>query len=86
MLREQTQRRLDKQLIGREALIGLAGAADEYTDAPDWDRFISYGGEPSTLGGVDWVRLTNRENDYRRLGRGPGLRLSASRLLTRRRR
>ena len=73
LLREQTQRRLDKQLIGKEALVGIAGAEDEYRDAPDWDRFISYGAEPGTLGACDWVRLTTLESDYKRLGAGPGL-------------
>jgi hypothetical protein len=73
LLREQTQRRLDKQLIGKEALLGLAGAADEYRDAPDWDRFITYGAEPGLLGSCDWVRLTNLDSDYKRLGAGPGL-------------
>jgi hypothetical protein len=73
LLREQTQRRLDKQLIGKEALLGLAGAADEYSDARDWDRFISYGAEPGVLGAPDWVRLTTLTDDYKRLGSGPGL-------------
>jgi hypothetical protein len=73
LLRAQTQRRLDKQLIGKEALIGLAGAQDEYRDAPDWDRFISYGAAPSLLGGCDFVRLTNLNSDYLELGDGPGI-------------
>jgi hypothetical protein len=73
ILREQTQRRLDKQLIGKETLLGLAGAADEYRNAPDWQRFISYGAQPGVLGACDWVRLTNLKSDYKRLGTGPGL-------------
>lgn len=73
LLRAQTQRRLDKQLIGKEALLGLAGADDEYNNAPDWDRFISYGAEPSVLGACDFVRLTTLKSDYLELGKGAGL-------------
>ena len=71
LLRSQTQRRIDKQLVGRELLTGAAAAPEpEYEDAPDWERFITYGSEPSKLGSIDWLRLTDSTRDYRRLGGG----------------
>jgi hypothetical protein len=70
ILREQTQRRLDRQLIGRELLKGVATGEFEYEHAPDWDKFIAYGGRPSEQLSVDWRRLTTLAQDYRRLGTG----------------
>jgi hypothetical protein len=62
LLRDQTQRRIDMDLIGRENI--QRGADDDETDHDyvadeDWpDRFISYGTRPSLQGGVDIHRLT----------------------------
>ena len=64
ILRHQTQRRIDKELIGRE-LVG-----DDYELDPDWADFASHGGLPSRLGAFDWLRLTGPEADFRLLGYG----------------
>ena len=72
ILREQTQRRVDRQLIGQELLKGVASGEFEYEGVPDWDKFTSYGGKPSAQGSVDWRRLTSLGQDYRRLGAGIG--------------
>lgn len=61
VLRSQTQRRIDKELVGRELL------HREYVNDPDWDEFLSHGAKPSELGGFDFARLTGPEEDYRRL-------------------
>lgn len=70
ILRQQTQRRLDKQLIGKELLQGVAAGGVEYQGASDWGSFISYGGRPSAQGRPDWRRLTSFGSDYRRLQQG----------------
>lgn len=64
ILREQTQRRIDKELIGREFV------EQEYMNDKDWADFNSHGGRPSTLGGYDWQRLTTSEEDYQALKQG----------------
>lgn len=64
ILREQTQRRLDKELVGRELL------AEEYRDDKELDTFITYGARPSDIGGYDWQRLTGRQYDYHSLKMG----------------
>lgn len=63
LLRNQTQRRIDMELVGKEQIRRHAtGEPDErfdYDDDPDWQgQFISYGGRPSEMGGVDIRRLT----------------------------
>ncbi|WP_019886663.1 Z1 domain-containing protein [Streptomyces purpureus] len=78
LLRGQTQRRLDMELIGRENI--LRGAAPEdvtalvgidYQDDEDWPhKFVSHGGRPSTLGAFDIERLTTRLDDYKGLMQG----------------
>ena len=70
ILRQQTQRRLDKQLIGKELLKGVAAAEFEYANADDWEEFIAHGARPRDLGVVDWIRLTTLASDYRRLRQG----------------
>jgi hypothetical protein len=74
LLRNQTQRRLDKELIGKEHLRPKdTDPPDEeldYQDDAEWERFISHGGRPSELGFFDWIRLTGEEFDYRRLKAG----------------
>jgi hypothetical protein len=60
-LRDQTQRRLDKELLGQELV------RDEYRDALDWAEFISHGGLPSHQGAYDWERLTTGKEDFRQL-------------------
>lgn len=64
ILREQTQRRIDKELIGKEFV------EQEYMNDRDWEDFNSHGGRPSTLGNYDWQRLTTSEEDYQALKQG----------------
>ncbi len=64
ILRHQTQRRIDKELLGRE-LVG-----EDYEHDPDWSTFASHRGLPSTLGFFDWLRLTGPRGDYVLLGYG----------------
>nr|WP_228536522.1 Z1 domain-containing protein [Nocardia sp. XZ_19_231] len=73
LLRAQTQRRLDMELVGRENI--LRGAADyesDYSDDPAWiqRRFLEFGELPSIMGGFDIHRMTTRDNDYRSLQQG----------------
>ena len=69
VLRSQTQRRIDKELVGRELLD--ASGNNEYTEDRDWpDKFISFGGIPSELGYFDWARLTDSQSDYKKLHHG----------------
>lgn len=65
ILREQTQRRLDKELVGKEMCSGETYELDE-----DYDDFVSHGGLPSERGFFDWERLTGSKDDFRRLKRG----------------
>ncbi len=64
VLRSQTQRRIDKDLIGKELL------HTDYAGDAEWERFLSHGGKPSELGAFDWYRQTGPESDYVKLGRG----------------
>lgn len=79
LLREQTQRRLDMELVGAENIIRNIDpqdaelmAAVDYQDDPDWDDFLKHGVLPSNENRPDIIRLTNhrfsnRTGDYRRL-------------------
>lgn len=78
LLRGQTQRRLDMELIGQENILGAADRDDpdalvgiDYQDDEDWPaKFVSFGARPSDLGAFDIERLTSRDRDYRSLERG----------------
>ena len=77
LLRSQTQRRLDRELVGRENLTrGLADpeSAEEfdYADDPDWraGRFISHGKTFHQQGYPAIERLTFLHDDYQRLKQG----------------
>ncbi|MEJ8858636.1 Z1 domain-containing protein [Variovorax robiniae] len=63
ILRQQTQRRIDKSLVGQE-LLGMS----EYGADHDWSTFVSHDGVPSAQGAPDWERLTGRNDDYAPLG------------------
>ncbi len=81
LLRSQTQRRLDMELVGRENILGgidptnsallenvdYAGFGDR-----DWaeGRFLSHGGRPKDLGAPDIRRLSSSRWDYRALAAG----------------
>ncbi|WP_155375420.1 Z1 domain-containing protein [Catellatospora vulcania] len=81
LLRNQTQRRLDMELVGRENLEREISADDpteaDYFDDPDWisHRFIEHGGRPSDVPRLDMAqvrhpdidRLTTYRWDYKRL-------------------
>jgi Z1 domain len=77
LLRAQTQRRVDKELVGQENL--LRGVKSEDPDAlatvdyfgdPDWGGFVRHGELPSVLGHPDIQRLTTTDSDYRKLRQG----------------
>ncbi|MFF4471114.1 Z1 domain-containing protein [Streptomyces sp. NPDC001599] len=78
LLRAQTQRRLDMELIGQENILRGADIADvdslvgvDYVgDDEGWPEFVRHGGRPSALGAFDIERLTTRENDYKSLAQG----------------
>ncbi|MHB8430070.1 MAG: Z1 domain-containing protein [Acidimicrobiales bacterium] len=64
MLRNQTQRRIDSELIGVELL------EHEYDDDAELSSFIYHGGRPAELGAFDWTRLTTRQGEYHKLAGG----------------
>lgn len=71
LLRDQTQRRLDMELVGRENIQGAkdAQADHDYVGDEDWPaKFISYGQRPSLLGSVDILRLTTHSDFSRKDG------------------
>lgn len=73
LLRGQTQRRLDMELVGRENILrGASEFESDYADDPEWIRrkFVEFGGLPSVLGGFDIVRMTTRNDDYKSLLQG----------------
>ncbi|MEU7468505.1 Z1 domain-containing protein [Streptomyces sp. NPDC044984] len=78
LLRAQTQRRLDMELIGQENILRGADVTDldslvgvDYVgDDEDWPKFVRHGGRPSTLGAFDIERLTTRDKDYKGLAQG----------------
>jgi hypothetical protein len=77
ILREQTQRRLDMELVGKENILQEWDETDpelgphDYADDHDWDgKFVSFGFRPSSRDLPDIIRLTGGGNDYRKLGHG----------------
>ena len=76
ILREQTQRRLDMELVGEENILQALGrerpgpgAARLRATTPDWaDKFLSYGVPAVRAGDLpDIIRLTGTAaNDYRK--------------------
>ncbi|MGW3266564.1 Z1 domain-containing protein [Streptomyces sp. NPDC001056] len=73
MLRAQTQRRLDMELVGRENILrGASEYESDYANDPAWaqGKFTSFGDLPSARGGFDIVRLTTRDDDYKSLLQG----------------
>lgn len=69
VLRSQTQRRIDKELVGKEQLQQSA-AGSAYATDKEWGTFLSHGCLPSAVGGVDITSLTSKDADYRRLSAG----------------
>ena len=78
ILREQTQRRLDMELVGKENILQDWDENDkelephDYANDSDWvaGKFVSFGFRPSNRGIPDIIRLTGGGNDYRKLGHG----------------
>ena len=81
ILRSQTQRRLDMELIGRENILGGVDERDEdllvevdyaSTDDADWraGRFVSYGASFTNTGVPAICRLTGAKDDYTLLRAG----------------
>ncbi|WP_406269067.1 Z1 domain-containing protein [Actinacidiphila glaucinigra] len=78
LLRAQTQRRIDMELIGQENILRGADPADpdalvgiDYVaDDEEWPEFVCHGGRPSTLLAFDIERLTTRDKDYMSLAQG----------------
>ncbi|GAA1290526.1 hypothetical protein Psi02_15170 [Planotetraspora silvatica] len=76
LLRAQTQRRLDMELVGRENILRGIDPTDhealdsvDYQDDPDWidDRFLRHGVRPADVGRPDIHRLTQQRFDYKGL-------------------
>jgi hypothetical protein len=77
ILRDQTQRRLDMELVGKENILQDWDETDpdlgphDYADDSDWaEGFISFGFRPSRRDFPDIIRLTGGGNDFRNLGHG----------------
>jgi hypothetical protein len=65
ILRNQTQRRFDKELLGKEI---LKNDESYITAQPaDWDDFLEHGCDPEKLGHFTWQRLTRPDIDFRGL-------------------
>jgi hypothetical protein len=79
LLRAQTQRRLDMELVGRENILGGVDEDDplaldglDYQDDPDWiaDSFLRHGSLPRLAGRPNIHRLTTQRGDYKSLRQG----------------
>lgn len=78
LLRSQTQRRIDMELVGQENILRGINPDDEdaldlvdyYRDDPDWIRFLKHGFRPSDAGRPDVHRLTTDNFDYKSLQQG----------------
>src|SRR5262249_18805681 len=65
ILRNQTQRRFDKELLGKELLQNDENYATGRR--PGWGEFLEHGADPRDLGQFTWQRLTRPDIDLRRL-------------------
>lgn len=79
LLRQQTQRRLDMELVGVENIQRGVDLTDpemmglvDYQQDKDWlaGKFVKHGFQPAEHGRPGIVRLTTSRNDYRRLNTG----------------
>lgn len=66
ILRAQTQRRIDKELVGQELIEAgqEEGIPHDYLADVDWTLFAKHGALPSQLGHFDIERLTGFRDDY----------------------
>ncbi|HJX85707.1 MAG TPA: endonuclease, partial [Candidatus Angelobacter sp.] len=65
ILRDQTQRRIDKELIGTDMC-----QDEQYELDEDYSEFVSHNGFPSERQAFDWERLTGSKEDFKRLKKG----------------
>lgn len=79
LLRGQTQRRIDMELVGRENILRGVDLADpdaladaDYQTDQAWlaGKFLEHGAPPSEVGYPDIHRLTTSSSDYRSLQQG----------------
>jgi Z1 domain len=78
VLRRQTQRRIDMELVGKENILGGIDPDDadlmahvDYQDDADWEsKFLSFGFSPSSRNYPDIMRLTGARLDYKALSAG----------------
>ncbi|MGW4398357.1 Z1 domain-containing protein [Amycolatopsis nivea] len=79
MLREQTQRRIDMELVGQENILrgvdpdsAEALSSVDYQDDDDWlgGRFVEHGCRPVDVGKPDIHRMTTRRFDFQSLRQG----------------
>jgi hypothetical protein len=68
LLRIQTQRRLDKELVGKEIID--KENEHEYQNDSEWESFISHFGMPKLAGNSNIYRLTSGKDDYLDLKKG----------------
>jgi hypothetical protein len=65
ILRNQTQRRIDKELLGQQ----LVEHDEAYSPKPnDWDKFLLHEFHPRERGVFSWDRVTGPARDYSRMG------------------
>lgn len=78
LLRQQTQRRIDKELVGIQNILRDVDQDDpevmshvDYQDDPDWPhKFVSHESLGKISAQADIIRLTNYEGDYKSLKAG----------------
>jgi len=78
VLRKQTQRRIDMELVGKENILRGVDPTDadlmahvDYQSDADWDeKFSSFGFLPSSQNQPDIIRLTSARFDYKSLKAG----------------
>lgn len=67
LLRSQTQRRIDMELVGRQNI----GADTDYAGDPEWSNFLEHEFDPHSSSGVPAIhRLTGSVDDYKALRKG----------------
>jgi hypothetical protein len=65
ILRNQTQRRFDKELLGKQLLANDVSYIEP--PPPDWEEFLEHEVNPEDIGVFTWQRLTRPDIDFKRL-------------------
>lgn len=65
ILRQQTVRRLDKELIGTDSVAENQKDLAQYERAEDFEEFVTYGPRLKQEGAVPFIRLSKYRTDYR---------------------